>query len=343
MESPKTARDNIRTSEGNTDSVRTPMLFSLIERTLSPGRRDDLLSNTAGDSPADDGKRPVIRGTDITQALGFALLFACVLFALFFLGSILYFIIVRGLPAMSWEFLTEVPRKAMTKGGVAPAIVGTLYLTLGAIAFALPMGLACAIYLCEYSPKGVIVNIIRLSINNLAGVPSIVFGLFGFAVFVKVFGFGVSILSGSLTLGIMALPGIISASQEAILAVPMSFREASLALGATHWQTIRKVTLPTALPGILTGVILNIGRVAGETAPILFTAATFYVRGYPDSVFSETMALPYHIYALMTEGTRPEAQTVIAFGCALILLCLVLAISALAIVLRQRQRSSYAS
>ncbi|HPC48301.1 MAG TPA: phosphate ABC transporter permease PstA, partial [Deltaproteobacteria bacterium] len=197
--------------------------------------------------------------------------------------------------------------------------------------------------LCEYAPGTFVVNIIRLSINNLAGVPSVVFGLFGFAVFVKAFGFGVSILSGSLTLGIMALPGIISASQEAILAVPQSFREASLALGATHWQTVKKVVLPTAMPGILTGVILNVGRVAGETAPILFTAATFYTRGYPDSIFSEVMALPYHIYALMTEGTRPEAQTAIAYGCALILLCLVLAISGLAIVLRQRQRTTYGS
>jgi phosphate transport system permease protein len=226
---------------------------------------------------------------------------------------------------------------------VAPAIVGTLYLTLGAIAFALPLGLASAIYLCEYSPGNFVVNIIRLAINNLAGVPSVVFGLFGFAVFVKLFGFGVSILSGSLTLGIMALPGIISAAQEAILAVPQSYKEASLALGATHWQTIKKVVLPTALPGILTGVILNIGRVAGETAPILFTAATFYTRGYPDSVFSEVMALPYHIYALMTEGTRPEVQTAIAYGCALILLSLVLAISACAIILRQKQRITYGS
>jgi len=284
-----------------------------------------------------------IRKRDLTQVLGFLLLWFCILFALLFLGVILYFVTARGLPVISWEFLTEVPRKAMTKGGVAPAIVGTFYLTLGAIAFSLPLGLACAIYLCEYSPRGILVNVIRLGINNLAGVPSIVFGLFGFAVFVKVLGFGVSILSGSLTLGIMALPGIISASQEALLAVPQSYREASLALGATHWQTIRRITLPTALPGILTGVILNIGRVAGETAPILFTAATFYTRGYPDSIFSEVMALPYHIYALMTEGTRPEVQTGIAYGCALILLCLVLAISALAIILRSRQRSTYAA
>lgn len=229
----------------------------------------------------------------------------------------------------------------MTQGGVAPAIVGTFYLTLGALLFSVPLGLACAIYICEYSPASYAVNIIRLSINNLAGVPSVVFGLFGFAVFVKAFGFGVSILSGSLTLGIMALPGIISASQEAILAVPQSFKEASLALGATHWQTIKKVVLPTALPGILTGIILNIGRVAGETAPILFTAATFYTRGYPDSIFSEVMALPYHIYALMTEGTRPEQQTMIAYGCSLLLLCIVLLISAAAIFFRQKQRRLY--
>ena len=169
--------------------------------------------------------------------------------------------------------------------------------------------------------------------------PSIVFGLFGLAVFVKFFGFGVSILSGSLTLGILVLPAIISASQEALMAVPQSFREASLALGASHWQTIKRVALPTALPGILTGIILSVGRVAGETAPIIFTAATFYMRGYPDSVFSEVMALPYHIYALMTEGTRPQEQTQIAYGCALILL--VLAVSGLAIIIRQRQRKAY--
>ena len=243
----------------------------------------------------------------IYQNIGFTLLILSVIITLFFLGSILYFIISKGFSAISWEFLTEIPRNGMTKGGVAPAIVGTFYLTLGSVIFALPMGLACAIYLTEYSPKGFAVNIIRMSINNLAGVPSVVFGLFGLAVFVKFFGFGVSILSGSLTLGILILPAIISASQEALIAVPQSLREASLALGATQWQTIKKIVIPTALPGILTGVIIGIGRAAGETAPILFTAATFYMRGYPGSVLSETMALPYHIYALMTKGThRPS-------------------------------------
>ncbi|MDD5617709.1 MAG: phosphate ABC transporter permease PstA [Candidatus Omnitrophica bacterium] len=278
---------------------------------------------------------------DVTQKVGFFILSLCMLTTLIFLGLIIYFIFIRGIKVISWEFLTSVPRKAMTAGGVAPAIVGTFYLTIGAILFSLPLGLACAIYLCEYTPKSYIVNILRVGINNLAGVPSIVFGLFGFAVFVKLFGFGVSILSGCLTLGIMVLPSIISASQEALLAVPQSYREASLALGATHWQTIKKVIVPSALPGILTGVILSIGRVAGETAPILFTAATFYVRGYPKSVFSEVMALPYHIYALMTEGTHPEQQRQIAYGCALILLVMVILISTLAIVVRQRQRLRY--
>lgn len=281
------------------------------------------------------------RRRGIVQKIGFTALGACMAANIIFLGVIIFFIAAKGLSAISWEFITQAPRDSMTAGGVAPAIVGTLYLTLGAILFALPLGVACAVYLTEYSPKGWIVNVLRISINNLAGVPSVVFGLFGLTVFVKYLGFGVSILSGSLTLGILALPVIISASQEALVAVPQSIREASLALGATQWKTIRKVVLPAALPGILTGVILSIGRVAGETAPILFTAAAFYLKGYPDSVFSEVMALPYHIYALMTEGTHPEEQTVMAYGSSLLLLALVLGLSMLAIYIRQRQRKAY--
>jgi phosphate transport system permease protein len=275
---------------------------------------------------------------NITQNTGFLMLFLCIIITLIFLGSIVYFISIRGFKVISWEFLTQGPRMSMTQGGVLPAIIGTFYLTLGAIFFVLPLGLACAIYLCEYSPKSFVVNLIRISINNLAGVPSVVFGLFGLAVFVNFFKFGVSILSGSLTLGILALPIIISSSQEALMAVPQSIREASLSLGATKWETIKNIVLPTALPGILTGVILSIGRVAGETAPILFTAAAFYTRGYPKSIFSEVMALPYHIYGLMTEGTHPDQQKAIAYGCSLILLFMVLLISGIAITLRQRQR-----
>ncbi|MDD5504648.1 MAG: phosphate ABC transporter permease PstA [Candidatus Omnitrophica bacterium] len=279
----------------------------------------------------------------ISQKLGFAFLMASILVTIFFLGSVVYFISIRGCGAISWEFLTQLPRDGMTKGGIAPAIIGTVYLTSGAVLFAFPLGIACAVYLCEYSPKNVTVNIIRASINNLAGVPSVVFGLFGLAVFVKFFGFGVSILSGSLTLAMMILPGIISTAQESLFAVPQSLREASLALGASHWQTVKKIIIPTALPGMLTGVILSVGRAAGETAPILFTAATFYTRLYPRSIFSEVMALPYHIYALMTEGTNPVEQARIAYGCAFILLIFVLAISAVAIIIRQRQRGVYVS
>lgn len=277
----------------------------------------------------------------LAQKLGFGALGLCMAANIIFLGAILFFIAAKGFSTISWEFLTQVPRDSMTAGGVAPAILGTFYLTLGAILFSLPLGVACAVYLTEYSPKGWIVNLLRISINNLAGVPSVVFGLFGLTVFVKYMGFGVSIIAGSLTLGILALPVIISASQEALTAVPQSIREASLALGATQWETIRRVVLPAALPGILTGVILSVGRVAGETAPILFTAAAFYVRGYPDSPFSEVMALPYHIYALMTEGTHPEEQTRIAYASSLLLLALVLSVSMLAIWIRQRQRKTY--
>jgi len=280
-------------------------------------------------------------GKKATQTIGFSTLFLFIGISLFFLGVLVYFIFAGGFKVISWEFLTAVPRDAMTAGGVGPAIVGTFYLVAGAIIFSLPLGVACAVYLTEYSPKSFVINIIRMSINNLAGVPSVVFGLFGLGIFVKFMGFGVSALSGSLTLGILVLPQIISASQEALLAVPQSFREASLAIGATHWQTIKKITIPAASPGILTGVILSVGRVAGETAPILFTAATFYTRGFPKSVFGEVMALPYHIYALMTEGTHPVKHTQIAYGCALILLVLVLAISLAAIIIRQRQRTAH--
>jgi len=278
---------------------------------------------------------------ELVQAAGFGALALCMWLTVLSLGSMLAFIFWKGAGIISWEFLTAVPRDSMTAGGIGPVILGTFYLTLGAVLFALPPGLACAIYLNEYSPRGWVVNLIRISINNLAGVPSVVFGLFGLAVFVKFLGFGVSILSGSLTLAMLILPVIISASQEALTAVPQSLREASMALGATHWETIRRVVLPAALPGILTGVILSVGRAAGETAPILFTAAAFYVKGYPHSVTSEVMALPYHIYALMTEGTQPELQTRVAYGSSLVLLALVLLMSFAAIYIRQRHRRHY--
>lgn len=214
---------------------------------------------------------------------------------------ILGYIIYKGIPAISWEFLTEVPKRGMRAGGIFPAIVGTIFLTLGTMLVSVPFGVFTGIYLVEYSKDNILTRLVNLTIINLVGIPSIIYGLFGMALFVIYFKFGVSILSGSLTLGIMCLPVIITATREALLAIPNSLREASLALGATKWETISKVVVPAALPGISTGVILSISRVAGETAPILFTAAAFYLPFLPRSIFDQVMALPYHLYVISTQ------------------------------------------
>ncbi len=274
-----------------------------------------------------------------TQAAMLSLMSMALAATLGCLALVVGFVAARGISTVNWAFLTQPPRDAMTAGGILPAILGTLYLVAAATLFAMPMGVASAIYLTEYARQGVLVTIIRTGIDNLAGVPSVVIGLFGLAVFVKWFGLGVSMISGGLTLGIVVLPAIIRASEEAILSVPGSYREASLALGATKWQTTRYVVLPSALPGILTGCILGVGRAAGETAPIMFTAATFFSPGLPRSIFDEVQALAYHIYALVTEGTHPEAQVPIAFGAALVLLVLVLGVDLVAIILRARFES----
>jgi len=251
---------------------------------------------------------------------------------------IVYFLVSRGWRAVNWTFLSQPPMDSMTKGGILPCIVGTVCLSIGAILVALPIGMASAVYLHEYAKPGRIVRVIRLGINNLAGVPSVVFGLFGLAFFVVFLKMGVSILAGSLTLGAMTLPVIIGATEEALRAVPDTYREASLGLGATKWQTIQHVVLPTALPGILTGAILGIGRAAGETAPIMFTAAVFYTPSLPTSIFDEIMALPYHIYVLATAGTDIEATRPLQFGTALVLIVLVLGLNLFAIILRSRLR-----
>jgi phosphate transport system permease protein len=274
------------------------------------------------------------------EKLAYLFLISMIIIILSSVFMMFYFIIFRGIKVINWQFITQMPQKGMTAGGILPAILGTLYLTIGAICFALPLGTSAAIYLTEYASQNRLIRIIRVGINNLAGVPSVVFGLFGLAIFVKFLNFGVSILSGSLTLGILILPTIIRASEEALSAVPQSFREASLALGATKWQTIQKVVLPNSISGILTGSILSIGRAAGETAPILFTAATFYTMRLPNSIFSEVQTLPYHIYALMTEGTHPESQVPIAYGTALVLILLVLGLNLVAFTLRNRFRRS---
>jgi len=274
----------------------------------------------------------------LVQMVGISVLIISLMITIFFLFVIVIWVTVRGAGVISWEFLTAMPRKAMTQGGIFPAILGTFYLSLGAVIFALPLGILSAIYLNEYAGNNIIVRIIKMGINNLAGVPSIVFGLFGLAIFVKFLGFGVSILSGALTLAIMILPVIISTTVEALKAIPDSFREAGYGVGATKWQIVKGIILPTALPGILTGTILGIGRAAGETAPILFTAATFFSKRLPKSIFDEVLALPYHIYALMTEGTHPDAQVPIAYGTALVLLMLVLGLDVVAIIIRTRTR-----
>lgn len=247
---------------------------------------------------------------------------------------IIYFLAKRGLSAVGFGFLTQWPLDSMTKGGIYPALVGTFYLTAGAILIALPLGILSAVHLTEYSQNERLLRLIRLSINNLAGVPSVVFGLFGSALFVVLLHFGKSVLSGVLTLGLLILPTVISASEEALRNVPQALREASLALGATKWQTTYKIVLPAALPGILTGAILGIGRAAGETAPIMFTAAAFFTPFLPTSIFNEVMALPYHIYVLATAGTRIEQTRPMQYGAALVLVGLVLGLNLIAVTMR---------
>lgn len=249
------------------------------------------------------------------------------------------FLIIHGAPALSWEFLTEPPRRMMTAGGIWPCIVGTMYLSIGALLVAFPLGVTTAVYLHEYAGKSRIATIIRIGVNNLAGVPSVVFGLFGLAFFVTWCGLGVSILSGMLTLAVLTLPVIIGTAEEALRQVPDTYREASLALGASKLQTIARVVLPSALPGMLTGAILGVARAAGETAAIMFTAAVFYTPKTPDSLFSSVMALPYHMYVLATAGTDIEKTRPLQYGTALVLILLVLGMNVGAIILRDRLRN----
>ena len=277
-----------------------------------------------------------MRNPHRTQNIAFFFLLLATLLIVIPVGLIVVIIIQKGLPAINWQFLTQMPRQGMRAGGIFPAIVGTIYLVLGAIIFALPIGLLAAIYLSEYSKENLLTRLIKLSIVNLAGVPSVVYGLFGLALFVVFFKFGASILSGSLTLGIMILPLIITASREALESVPQTFREVSLSLGASKWQTIRHIVLPNAIPGILTGAILGLGRAAGETAPILFTVAAFYLPRLPQSIFDQAMALPYHLYVISTQV--PNVDEKIRYGTAFVLLALVLFMNLIAIVIRSKFR-----
>ncbi|BAL80723.1 phosphate ABC transporter permease PstA [Caldisericum exile] len=254
--------------------------------------------------------------------------------------TLIFYILSKGMKVISIDFIIDVPRNSFTEGGIYPAIIGSLYLVGLATIFAVPIGVLGGIYLSEYTKENIITNSIRLAIDTLSGIPSIIFGLFGLAVFSKMLGFKISLIAGSLTLSLLMLPTIISATIESLKLVPKDFRDASFALGATKWQTTTEIVLKTAMPNIITGVLLSVGRAIGETAPILFTGATFYTRGLPKSILEPVMALPYTIYGLLTEGTFPQKQVPIAFGAALVLIIVVFIITLPGIIIRNRYRSN---
>ena len=248
---------------------------------------------------------------------------------------ILGFLVYNGISVISWDFLTKSPEDGMTGGGIFPAIVGTMYLVVGSILFAFPIGVMSGIYIQEYAHENFLVKVIRVMTNNLSSIPSIVFGLFGMSLFVNTLGFGDSIIAGSLTLGLLVLPMIIRTTEEALKAINNSYRAGSYALGATKLQTIRRVLLPMAFPNIITGLILSIGRVSGETAPILFTVAAYFLPNLPNSIFDQVMALPYHLYVLATSGTNIQLARPMAYGTALVLIFIVLLMNLIANALRK--------
>ncbi len=274
---------------------------------------------------------------NLTQRLGFGLITLMTIMTILPIIGVVVYILLQGGPAISWQFLGGYPSDGMRQGGILPAIVGTFYLTVGTAIFSVPLGVAAAIYLSEYAAENGVTRMIRLAIINLAGIPSVVYGLFGLGLFVLFLKFGTSILSASLTLSIMTLPVIISTSEEALRAVPQSFRTVSISLGATRWQTIRRIILREALPGIITGVILGLERAAGETAPILFTGAAFFLPRLPGSPFDATMALPYHLFVISTQ--IPEMPFQIQYGTALVLIAFVLGMNVIATVIRSRARA----
>jgi len=272
----------------------------------------------------------------LTQRTAFSLLVLATAIAAVPVLFLIIYIVINGASAISWEFLTQPPSQAGKAGGIFPAIVGTLYLMLGTLVFSLPVGVLAGIYLTEYAHDNWLTRLINMAILNLAGVPSIVYGLFGLGLFVMTMKFGMSLLSASLTLACQALAMTITTSREAIIAVPREYREGSLAIGATKWQTIRHVVLPQALPGIITGAILAMSRAAGETAPILVVGAAFILPGLPSSPFDQFMALPYHLYTAAAHVPGMPKATM--WGIALVLLVVVLSFNSLAIFIRMRVR-----
>jgi phosphate transport system permease protein len=270
--------------------------------------------------------------------LGRAFVAGCAFLGVVLVVALVAFIAWHGRGALSWEFLTAPPRKGMTAGGIFPAIAGTAFVSLLTVLFALPLGVAAAIYLNEYAPDNRSTRLIRLAIRNLSGVPSVVYGLFGVVLFVNLMRLGTNLLSAGLTLGLMTLPWIITASEEALRAVPRSYRDGALALGATPWQAVRTAVLPPAVPGILTGAILGLSRAAGETAPILFTGVAFYLPFVPKSPLDQFMALPYHLYILSTQHHAIEKVRPLAYGTALVLMGLVFVLNLGAFAARYRMR-----
>ncbi|ODS31409.1 MAG: hypothetical protein SCARUB_03455 [Candidatus Scalindua rubra] len=275
------------------------------------------------------------------EIIGFSILGFSAIIVILILGTIIVHIIMYGSKVISWEFISDFPKDGMTRGGILPTIIGTIFVTIITTLFSIPIGVSAAIYLSEYAKEGTLTRIIRAAIRNLAGVPSIVYGLFGVAIFVQGLNFGSCVLSSGLTLGLLTLPWIIATSEEALKTVPRSYREGSLALGATKWQSIRSNVLPYALPGILTGSILGLSRSAGETAPILFTGVVFFLPSLPDSVFDQFMALPYHLYILSTQHHAIEQVRPLAYGTALVLIMLVLIMNFTAIFLRFKLRKKF--
>lgn len=285
-----------------------------------------------------------INWRSINQHFGFFIIRLAALMIIFALAFIIFDILSKGIGVISWDFITDKPRKGMTEGGIWPAIVGTFWVSLVTVIFSVPIGMFTAVYLNEYAKQGRMIRLIRLAIRNLSGVPSIVYGLFGFAIFTLMLNFGLSVISSGLTLGLLTLPWTITASEEALKTVPISYREGALALGATKWQTIRTNVLPYAVPGMLTGTILGLARAAGETAPILFTGVAFFwpiLPKFPTLLTQQFMALPYHLFIMSTQHHEIVKVRPLAYGTALVLIVLIVSMNSLAVWIRYRFRKKY--
>ncbi len=272
----------------------------------------------------------------LTPFIEWGTLLFCTGTVCFYLFVILFDLISKGAPSISWEFISTQPRAGMTMGGILPAITGTVLLTIITAIVSVPFGISCAIYLNEYAVDSWLTRIIRACIRNLSGVPSIIYGLFGLALFVQGLHMGTSLVSAGFTLGLLSLPYIITTTEEALRRIPASTREAALAVGATQFESIRDVVIPAALPGILTGVVLTLSRAAGETAPIMFTGVAFYINSPAGNINQEFMSLPYHLYMLATQHQSIDVVRPLAYGTALVLIMVVFILNLTAFYIRYK-------